>query len=270
MAKKGDQLPHPKKTGRFSMGHSGLTLVELIIASGFALIILIAVLAIFVAGLNVEAHLGGELGRNRDIGILVKNLGFDIRETDLKYATSVTGDQKALSLPTARALDTEFFITDNKTGFPRWKRLRIYYIPSGATQLMRMELSPLNPEILDPKSKKFDLPIKEADLRKYITEEDGYSDKYTLVSRRKIIGNIDNFEPTIVKTDYENPVGETLHRWYLDLTIGIFYKERGKKEAKKAVITRKIFSDNSMYQEQDSIPPSPPTPTPNLTPFFDS
>lgn len=245
-------------------------MVELIIASALALVVLTAVFAIFISGLNVEAHLEGETSRNRAIGVIMKNIGVDIRETNLAYSTSITDDRKAISLPEARDLKTGMFITDEKTGYPRWKRLRIYYIPSGKTELVRMDLAPKNPEILDPQNKKFDLPIKEKDLRKYITKENGYKDKYSLVSRSKVAGNIDNFKPVIKKTEYKTPIGEKSHRYYLDLSLEIFYRERGKKDLRKAVITRKIFSDNSMYQEDQYIPPSPPTPTPDLHPWFES
>ena len=264
-----------QERGRFISGTnlspvSGMTLTELIIAGALALIVLSAVFALFVSGLNVEAHLEGELARNRAIGTIMKEMGVDIRETSLEYATTGQDEDMAVSFPVARDLKTGRFITDEKNCYPQWKKLRIYYIPSDNKQLMRMDLVPKDEDLFDPNSKKFDLPIKEDDLHRYITVKDSYAEKYKLISRIKVSGNIDSFKPGIIKTEYTDAVGEKYHRYYLDLSIELFYKERGKEELKKAVITRKIFSDNSMFPRTQEIPPTPPIPTPDLTPYFDS
>ena len=248
----------------------GLTLTELIIASAFALIVLSAVFALFVSGLNVDAHLEGEMARNRAVGTIMKEMGVDTRETNLKYAATGLDDDMAIAFPVARDLNTGKFITDKENCFPCWKKLRIYYIPSGKTQLMKMDLAPKNPDVLDPDSKKFDLPVKGEDLHRYITVEDGYGKKYNLISRSKIADNVKSFKPEIIETEFANAVGEKYHRFYLNLSIELFYKERGKEELKKAVITRKFFSDNSMFPKTEYIPPTPPIPTPNLNPRFDS
>jgi len=240
------------KIFRKKTGQSGLSLLELLIAMVLGMIITTAVYVLYVGSLRISEIVIDEKKEINNLRVIKYLLGKDVKETDLNKAVIINKDDPgfrdnqdelvAMALPEAKGPDDTQFQTREKDGMPVWKRLNIYYVLPGTTELRKKTVYP-------NKGNEINFPIQPDQVRSYC---DGRDDKI-------ISYDVVYFNPQALFKINKDKTKQSLGR--MDLYLNLFHKNRkGTRDFSRVQFT--LISRNSFYEKPGPLHSPIPTPSP--------
>jgi type II secretory pathway component PulJ len=264
----------------------GFSFIELVVAIGLGMVLLIAVDTLFRSSLTTLSIFERESTLYRSIQKAMKSIENDAREANLAFATSLyqpapaegltQSTISAIALPRARDRKGAF-VTDSRYGRPVWQSLRVYYLDGEQQRMLVRDIEPVSVEAFNYRNK---VPGEETAqdpfARALVTPADviGFCmgskvQGFRYIGEPRILaGRVEWFGPQIQGSLLTLPVGRKEYRYSLTVGLRIFAPKRNSRDVRRALVVRDIFSANSMFQYPGPERTPLPTPIPPATPDF--